>query len=186
MTHRNRLVVHQPTKTYMKDISLLQSKVPTMANIKELQEIFSNAPQVEMPVKHHHSDGVYIREIFMPAGTVVVGKEHKTRHLNIILEGKCIIWTVHGKMLGRPGMTFESFPGMKKALYILEDTKYMTVHPTDEQDQDKLEGICIRPEEQQSLFPELDFDILGVTQHELGLDWGSSNNGSRKCTLLEQ
>lgn len=160
-------------------------RAPTMADIKQLQEVFSKAPQVEMPVKHYHSDGVYVREIFMPAGTVVVGKEHATRHLNIILEGECIIWTVHGKIHGRPGMTFESFPGMKKALYILKDTKYMTIHPTDERDQDKLEGICIRPEEQLNLFPELDFDVLGALTHDLGRHCGGSNNSSGRL-LCEQ
>src|SRR5690348_3107298 len=93
-------------KIFMNDLSLSPDrKVPTMADIQNLAEVFAKAPQVEMPVKHHHSDGIYIREIFMPAGTVVVGKKHATRHLNIILEGECIIWTVHGKIHGRTGMT---------------------------------------------------------------------------------
>ena len=49
-------------------------------------------PQVECPLKHYFAPGVYLREIFMPAGSVVIGKIHKTEHFNIIQKG-CSRWT---------------------------------------------------------------------------------------------
>lgn len=149
----------------MQTIAKQVRQVPTMQEIKQLQEIVSIAPQIELPLKHHHSVGAYVREIFMPAGSVVIGKEHATRHLNIVVSGKCTVWTVDGKHVfdAKDGpITFESMAGVKKVLYMHTNVVWMTVHPTDETDPDRLENIFIRPEEQLSLFPELDMDVLAL------------------------
>lgn len=140
-------------------------QVPTMQEIKQLQQVVGSVPQIDLPVKHHFSVGSYVREIFMPAGSVVIGKEHATRHLNIVISGRCTVWTVDGKHVydAKDGpITFESMAGVKKVLYMHTDVIWMTVHPTDETDQARLENIFIRPEEQLSLFPELDMDILAL------------------------
>ena len=42
----------------------------------------------DFPVVHHFAPGVYARELTMAAGLIVLGKIHKTRHLNIITKGK--------------------------------------------------------------------------------------------------
>src|ERR1035437_7035163 len=39
------------------------------------------------PLKHTFSDGIYVREIFIPAGTYIVGKLHKHSHPNFLLSG---------------------------------------------------------------------------------------------------
>lgn len=142
-------------------------QVPTMQEIKQLQHIVGQAPQIDLPLKHHHSVGSYVREIFMPAGSIVIGKEHATRHLNIVVSGRCTVWTVDGKHVydAKNGpITFESMAGVKKVLYMHTDVIWMTVHPTDEIDPDRLEHIFIKPEEQGSLFPELDMDILALEE----------------------
>ena len=36
---------------------------------------------VELETKHHFSDGLYARELFIPAGVCLVGALHKTTHL---------------------------------------------------------------------------------------------------------
>lgn len=130
-----------------------------MAEIKQLQGFMGGLPQIELSTSHHHSVGTYVREIFMPAGSVVVGKEHATRHTNIICKGKCTVWTVDGKWVydaTKAPISFESMAGVKKVLYMHTDVIWMTVHPTDETNQDRIEQLFIKPEEQGSLFPELD------------------------------
>lgn len=148
-------------------------KAPTMADIKHLQDLVAQIPQVEFPCEHHHSEGVYVREFQMPAGHVVVGKEHQTRHLNTLVKGKCTVWTVQGRLdldASNGPKTFESMAGVKKVVLAHTDIVWFTIHATDETDQDKLEGIIIRPEEQALLFPELEFDYLGSEQLCLG-EW---------------
>src|SRR5574337_250051 len=112
----------------------------------------------ELPVTHHFSDNIYCREIFMPAGSVVVGKKHATRHLNIVLSGECVVWTVHGKKNLKTGMIFESLAGEQKVVLMKTDVRFLTIHynPDNLREEAELEGKYIRSEEQLPLFPELE------------------------------
>lgn len=103
--------------------------------------------QVECPVTHRFAPGVYLREIFMPADTVVIGKVHKTEHFNILMKGACLI--VHANGLReelRAPCTFVSKPNVQKVLYITEDMVWQTVHVTDERDLVNLEAQLIAKE----------------------------------------
>lgn len=102
--------------------------------------------QLPAPVTHHFAPGIYLREIFMPAGAVVIGKIHKTEHLNILVKGACYL--IHDDFSCeelRAPMTFVSKPGVQKVLYILEDMIWMTPHVTGETDLVKLEADLIEP-----------------------------------------
>lgn len=141
-----------------------RSRAPTIQDIKKLQEVAMQMEQVEYPVFHHHSDGMYVREFHMPAGYFVIGKEHKTRHLNILSKGKCTVWTVHGRVeldATNGPKIFESMAGVKKVVLAHTDIVWLTAHATSETDQDRLEGEIIQPVEQGELFPETDKLYLG-------------------------
>ncbi len=147
--------------------------MPTIREIKEFQEYSAQLPQVQYPVYHHHSTGVYVREFHMPAGYFVIGKEHKTRHLNIVVKGHCFVWTAQGKhdLCADSGpVTFESMGGVKKVVYAKTDIVWMTIHATSETDQEALEGEIIQAAEQESLFPELD-DLPLIKAPSLALEF---------------
>lgn len=97
----------------------------------------------ELPLIHNFSENVYSREIFMPAGMLVVGHVHNTTHLNIVISGKAKLW-LEGKVydLTAP-YTFESKAGTRKILYILEDMQWQTIHVTKETDVEKLEKTLV-------------------------------------------
>lgn len=106
----------------------------------------SKFPQVECPVKHHFSPGLYMREIFMPAGSIVIGKVHKTEHFNIIMQGACYIVHDDGSHEElRAPMTFVSKGGVQKVLVITEDMIWLTTHVTEETDVQKIEAQIIEP-----------------------------------------
>jgi len=44
------------------------------------------------PVDEKYGCGTYAREMFIPKGTVIIGKIHKHQHLNFIMKGKAIVW----------------------------------------------------------------------------------------------
>lgn len=117
-----------------------QVSMPSMSSLVE--EIANNVlaldSPVEMPVKHNFSPGVYVREIAIPAGTVIVGKVHKTRYLNIVQSGLVTIMTPYRKFLVAGPCTFESFEGEQKIGIVHEDCVWSTVHVTDETDPDKI------------------------------------------------
>jgi hypothetical protein len=99
--------------------------------------------QIECPVSDVFAPGVYCREIFMPASTFVVGHLHKTEHLNILLTGRCRV-LMNGKVHEfRAPFRFKSYAGVRKVLFILEDCTWMTVHPTEETDREKIREAII-------------------------------------------
>ena len=50
------------------------------ARIDELEAALQSYEPVHCPVKHRFTEGMYIREIFMPAGTLLTSKIHNTEH----------------------------------------------------------------------------------------------------------
>lgn len=99
------------------------------------------------PVTHHFAPGAYGREIRMPAGLIVVGKIHKHAHVNVISQGYCVVFTEHeGMQELRAPCTFVSSPGTKRAVLVLEDTVWTTVHVTDKTDLAEIEREVIEPE----------------------------------------
>lgn len=104
----------------------------------------SNLPAVECPLQHSFIDGVYVRTIFIPAGTVIVGKIHKHSHANILSQGEVVVFTEEGgrEYLKGP-LTMTSPAGCKRAVYAITDTTWTTIHRTDETDLDKVEDWVI-------------------------------------------
>lgn len=116
---------------------------PSRDDILKLEEAIWQLPRVETPIAHHFSDGVYCREMFIPAGTVLTGKIHLTRHLSILLEGEISVMTENGIKRLRGPLVLESVAGMKRAGFAHTDTRWMTVHPTRETDLEKLEAQLV-------------------------------------------
>lgn len=115
----------------------------TAANIERVEAELLKLPQVEIPLTHRFAPGVYMREVMMPAGTFVIGHCHKTRHLNIISQGRATVMMdgdVH-EIVAPCVLTSEV--NVRKVLYIHEDMIWATIHPTHETDLDKLEAELI-------------------------------------------
>lgn len=133
----------------------------TIANIDAIGRIADKLRELELiepPVKHHFSKGVYVREIFMAAGVRIVGKIHKTRHLNIVSTGKCKVITplrildIDATVVP---FTFESYEGEQKVVVMHEDTVWSTVHITEETDLKIIEEQCIATEFDEELIAKL-------------------------------
>lgn len=100
-------------------------------------------PQVEVPLTHRFAPGVYMREVCMPAGSLIIGHEHRTEHLNIIFTGRATVM-MDGEVQEIVGpCTLTSAPGVRKVLYIHEEMRWATIHPTEETDLNKLEELLI-------------------------------------------
>lgn len=75
----------------------------------------------------------------MPAGSVIIGHEHTTEHFNIVLTGRALV-LIDGKISTvKAGDVFKSGAGVRKALLIKEEMRWLTVHGTDETDVSKIE-----------------------------------------------
>lgn len=109
-----------------------------------------NAPAVELPVTHRFTPGLYVREIFMPAGTLLTSRIHKTEHPYVITKGVVSVLIpgtgVETLSAGHVGITL---PGTRRLLYIHEDTTWLTFHPNPENED--LEAIEARIIERREL-----------------------------------
>jgi len=97
-------------------------------------------PQLHLPLVHRFTPGLYIRQIFMPAGSVVVSRVHKTAHPFVVSQGRAAVWSEDTGVqeLAAP-FTGITTPGTRRVLVIYEDCVWTTFHPTNETDLDKLQ-----------------------------------------------
>jgi len=106
--------------------------LPTMASrVQALQNAISQMPQYEPETKHTFHAGMYCREVWRPAGVLVVGKIHKKEHFYLIVSGTVAITTDEGvKSVTGPHLLC-STPGTKRAVYAETDALCMTFHVVD-------------------------------------------------------
>ncbi len=91
---------------------------------------------------------VYGRQIFLPAGSLVVGKLHRENCLNLIMTGKVRVSSEFGKEEFEAPCVFVSPPASKRAVFAIHDTIWVTVHLTEhsgEENLDKIESEVISP-----------------------------------------
>ena len=109
--------------------------------------------QVDLPVRHHFSQGVYARELFIPKGTLLTGKIHKYTNLNILSMGEMSVLTDDGVKRVRAPFTVVSPPGTKRIAYAHEDCIWTTILGTSEKDPEKIEDqFTAKSEEEYLMF----------------------------------
>jgi hypothetical protein len=119
-------------------------------------------PQIEIAVTHTFVNGLYAREIFIPKGTILTGKIHKTDHLNIISKGDISVITEDGVKRVQAPCSIVSRAGTKRAGYAHEDTVWTTIHATPEMPLDELEAQLIAPTHADYLAHVASLKIEGV------------------------
>jgi hypothetical protein len=110
-------------------------------------------------VKHYFSPKddkygccTYAREMFIPKGTLIIGKIHRHQHLNIISKGKVVVYTEFGEKHLEGPVTFVSEIGLKRSVFAVEDTLWTTIHLTEfvgKEDLSKIEDEVIAPDYEQ-------------------------------------
>lgn len=101
---------------------------------------------VNCPLKHSFTDGIYVREIFIPKGTVLTGKIHKHEHPNFLMSGEVLVVTEEkGEEYLKAPLSIISKAGTKRALYAISSVVWVTIHnnPTNTRDLNELEKIII-------------------------------------------
>lgn len=122
--------------------------------------MLANLPLVDFPVEHLFTNGLYVRTVFNPAGSLLTTKIHKTEHPFAILKGSVSVYVpgVGTEHLEAPHIGVTK-PGTRRVIYAHEDTVWVTFHPNpdDETDLDKLEERLIERRELEN----------GKTSHEI-------------------
>lgn len=101
--------------------------------IRRLEAFILQMEQVETPTRHFLTPGLYTREMFIPAGTVLTGAVHKTEHPAIFV-GDITVWTEDGMTRLTGYRTIVSKSGTKRVGYAHEDTWCIGSFPTNKTD----------------------------------------------------
>ena len=112
---------------------------PGWQEIDAFEAQAAGLPQVELPVRHLFTPGLYTRQIFMPAGTLLTSRIHLFEHPFIIAAGIVSVWGDEtGWQTYRAPYLGVTLPATRRVLYIHEDTTWLTSHVTTETDPDKI------------------------------------------------
>ena len=114
--------------------------------VERLQAEMATMPQAELVTEHQFSPGMYMRKLFRPAGTLIVGKVHKEPHFFLCAKGEIIAWTESGMKRLQAGDVIESKPGTKRVTLAVTDAIGITIHRTDKTDLDEIEAELIEPD----------------------------------------
>lgn len=94
--------------------------------------MLENCEPVHCLTTHKFTDGMYIREIFMPAGSLITSKIHKTEHPYVISYGKTAV-SIDGNEWNEITAPYTgiTIPGTRRVLYVIEDCIWTTFHKID-------------------------------------------------------
>jgi len=109
------------------------------SKILRLENALMEGEKIEPVIKHYFADGMYAREMFVPKGSVFVGKIHKTEHICACLMGHFTIVSELRTYDARPPMVVVSKPGTKRVGYAHEDSIWVNFHATNETNVKKIE-----------------------------------------------
>lgn len=110
------------------------------ARILELKDtLLAAAGPANYPVEHILCDGTYTRKLFIPRGTVLVGKIHRKDCVNVVAAGDISLLTEHGMKRVQAGFTGVSRAGIMKVGYAHADTIFLNVFRTDKTDLAEIE-----------------------------------------------
>ena len=165
-------------------IAEVRDPIEWAAYIERLEAILLNFPQVDCPVTHRFLPGIYMREVYIPAGMFAIGHAHRDRCFDIVLQGRGRV-VLNGQLVDvqAPSVGI-SEPFSRKIGYISEPMRWITVHATQETDVEKLEEMLLQKSDsflrhEKSLSPDKlsrdhdsylrTLEILGVTEDQVQL-----------------
>lgn len=107
--------------------------------LDDFDSLIAEYPQAECPVRHHFGPGIYIREVLIPAGTLILGHRHKNPHTNILVKGRIKFLNDDGNVIELAGPSVIISASGRKLAFAMEDTVWQNVYATEERDVAKLE-----------------------------------------------
>lgn len=107
------------------------AKPVTREQLQAFEEALRGAPggQFEPELRQYFGHGIYMRQVFLPAGTLATGRIHKAPCWNILMVGRIQVATEQGLVELEAPQVFDSPAGTKRAVRAISDTMWITVHP---------------------------------------------------------
>lgn len=151
----NLAILNRPKRLNLEEFNLLpvtqeekelREKIYALEECMFLNEACVSGDELEelMTPIHRFAPGVYTRELAIPPGMIVVGKRHAIEHVVMLIKGKCLCVTERGIEEMQAPLHFISPAGEKRVVLTTdEEAVWVTIHPTNETDLEKIEQDVI-------------------------------------------
>ena len=112
-----------------------------LVNKADEVDIVTHQDSTHFPLKHTFADGIYVRQMSMKKGSVVVGAIHKHLHVWFLLTGHISVATEKDVEDYVAPCYVVAKPGTKRVIYANEQSIFVNIHknPTNTQDIQQLE-----------------------------------------------
>lgn len=160
--------------TTQAQLSALDRKLRRQKQILELEATCKKQEQVDVLVEHFFANGVYARQMYLPAGIVGVGKIHRFENICVVSKGKVRVTTDEGSEVITAPATFVGKAGVKRVLLAIEDTIWTTFHTSLDDDLEKIEQHHIAPSYE-------DLKLLQENKHVMVNNSGSDHTSNNGC-----
>lgn len=92
-------------------------------------KMVANFAVIDCPLSHLFAKGMYIRQVFIPANSLLTSEVHKTQHPFTISKGRVLISDGNGEWVEVwAPYTGITQPGTRRVVCALEDTVWTTFH----------------------------------------------------------
>jgi len=147
-------------KQYREKMEVLSNKLQENPNfITDSDEVLKLNP-----LKHMFADGCYIREVYNPAGQILLTKIHKKKHPFFLMEGEMLVLTDKGvETLTAPHYGITE-PGTQRIIYSKTGCKFVTVHATEHTDIEEIEKEVIAENYQD---PQITLDQINLIKENI-------------------
>jgi len=127
----------------MVSLSKFRTTINNMTIAQEFAEKLGTF-EVDPCVVHHFSDGLYAKEMTIPANYQACQHAHNYSHLSILAKGRVLVETDDWKKEFKAPACIEIKAGVFHKITSLEDCVWFCVHATDETDPEKVDEILIQ------------------------------------------
>lgn len=126
---------------------LAAPQTTSRTQIERLEAHLIDLPQVEIPATHRFAPGLYMREIRIPADTLMTGRVHRFEHVSVMVSGD-MTTLIDGEMKRVEGYhPFIAPAGTKRVGYTHTEVVWLTVHlnPDELRDITEIEAMLCEP-----------------------------------------
>lgn len=104
-------------------------QLPPAQQVQAVENWIKEQPgQIEIETNHHFGGGIYEREIFVPAGSLITGKVHLSEHLAKLTKGTMTIFADGETVTITAPCTLTGKPGIKRLGYAHDDCVFSNFH----------------------------------------------------------
>ncbi|MES1989220.1 MAG: hypothetical protein V4440_14545 [Pseudomonadota bacterium] len=94
-------------------------------------------------ISHHFSDGLYAKEMFLPAGYTALSHSHVYSHLSILAKGKVMVVANSVESTYTAPVCINIAAHIHHEITALEDASWFCIHATNETDINKVDETLI-------------------------------------------